>query len=244
MDTGVENIAAQANDEKTERTKRRPPSLVIETVEDKTTHAKGPRSAKEIIQGLALHCVSPGLPPMDNQMMEHVMRTREIEQRQRKLIASRMKEGDDADEDEDEEVQEKRGPPAKIKIVGPAQFVQAGYERAIRSAPLTTEQPRPRPTFLHPPAPTLRPVPMPVRVPQSPVPGRVHRPSRLGSTRPHASMRRHVVERRYPALKRPRQEVCECEDCWAERDGRGERDSRKRRFIEICAEMWDLLIES
>ncbi|KAK9452936.1 hypothetical protein V1511DRAFT_506774 [Dipodascopsis uninucleata] len=97
--------------------KRRPPNIIISSTTDFTTsnansiapktapssmanigqQESNPqslsvkRSAKDIMQGLALHCVSPGLPPMDNEMMENVLKCKAIEQQQRKLIAARQK---------------------------------------------------------------------------------------------------------------------------------------------------------
>ncbi|KAK9366711.1 hypothetical protein V1509DRAFT_641388 [Lipomyces kononenkoae] len=77
------NSNSSANSNSSESQKASPPSAVVS--------GKPAKSAKEIIQGLALHCVSPGLPPMNHEMMENVMRTRAIEKQQRQLIASRQK---------------------------------------------------------------------------------------------------------------------------------------------------------
>ncbi|KAK9374190.1 uncharacterized protein V1513DRAFT_485488 [Lipomyces chichibuensis] len=106
-----------------QNTKRRPPSLVIDqsitalpslhmssnssadSISSDSQKASPPstvvsgkqtKSAKEIIQGLALHCVSPGLPPMNYEMLENVMRTKAIEKQQRQLIASRQKPVDES----------------------------------------------------------------------------------------------------------------------------------------------------
>ncbi|KAK9470868.1 uncharacterized protein V1510DRAFT_242397 [Dipodascopsis tothii] len=54
-----------------------------------------PKSAKDIMYGLAVHCVSPGLPSLNHEMMETVMWSKSIEQQQRKLIAARQKSTDE-----------------------------------------------------------------------------------------------------------------------------------------------------
>ncbi|KAK9239466.1 hypothetical protein V1525DRAFT_448901 [Lipomyces kononenkoae] len=81
-----ENSNSSANSTSSESQKASPPSTIVS--------GKPAKSAKEIIQGLALHCVSPGLPPMNHAMMENVMRTKAIEKQQRQLIASRQKPSD------------------------------------------------------------------------------------------------------------------------------------------------------
>ncbi|KAK9245567.1 hypothetical protein V1506DRAFT_537708 [Lipomyces tetrasporus] len=112
--------AKVASKEGAQHTKRRPPSLVIDqsltslqSISNSSTNpicsetqktspsstialGKPSKSAKEIIQGLALHCVSPGLPPMNYEMLENVMKTKAIEKQQRQLIASRQKPADES----------------------------------------------------------------------------------------------------------------------------------------------------
>ncbi|KAK9379494.1 uncharacterized protein V2V93DRAFT_372867 [Kockiozyma suomiensis] len=146
------------------------------------------KSAKEIIQNLAIHCVSPGLPPMNNAMVENIIKCKEIEKQQRLLISLRQKTveiGPDihsrssgaSDGYDDSEVSNRnranseialdadgnynlphkkskrmnldistsnesrtgrRFPiPSNIRVVAPNQYQEAGYERAIRSAPLS-----------------------------------------------------------------------------------------------------------
>ncbi|KAK9323922.1 hypothetical protein V1517DRAFT_344974 [Lipomyces orientalis] len=114
--------AKVASKEGAQLTKRRPPSLVIDqsltslqSISNSSTNpissesqktspsstialGKPAKSAKEIIQGLALHCVSPGLPPMNYEMLENVMKTKAIEKQQRQLIASRQKPADGSPE--------------------------------------------------------------------------------------------------------------------------------------------------
>ncbi|KAK9459838.1 uncharacterized protein V1516DRAFT_686591 [Lipomyces oligophaga] len=189
-------------------TKRRPPSLVIDHSFSSTLHPssvstgsssasaqrgsppsssnsssastsqKSTKSAKEIIQGLALHCVSPGLPPMNNEIMENIIRCKEIEKQQRILIAMRQKGSDapvesgrynnlapeevirsrssfksteslrepssrmfdPARSDHQQPVGINRGRranlPSMIRVIDPEKYREAGFERAIRSAPL------------------------------------------------------------------------------------------------------------
>ncbi|KAK9449598.1 uncharacterized protein V1518DRAFT_416444 [Limtongia smithiae] len=71
------------------------------------TARPGAKSAREIMQGLALHCVSPGLPPMSNATIENIRRCKEIERQQRILIAMRQRSSDPratgSDDNEEEE---------------------------------------------------------------------------------------------------------------------------------------------
>ncbi|KAK9429886.1 hypothetical protein V1505DRAFT_400770 [Lipomyces doorenjongii] len=103
---------SSANSMSSESQKASPPSTIVP--------GKSVKSAKEIIQGLALHCVSPGLPPMNYEMLENVMRTKAIEKQQRQLIASRQKPADGSpdltstinsdQQDKDELMQDGKGP--------------------------------------------------------------------------------------------------------------------------------------
>ncbi|KAK9479182.1 hypothetical protein V1514DRAFT_29984 [Lipomyces japonicus] len=195
--------------------KRRPPNIIISSPSLSLASGTAPpatapagKSAKEIIQGLALHCVSPGLPPMNYEMMDAVLKAKEIGEQQKQLIAAaRLKrtgdtttaaasapvvitesdndeddeddeddddedDDDDDDDDDDEEEEEENEdrerqlrrqppqlmatktsaslkkpvrrapPPANIHIVDPVQYQSAGYERAIRSAPLSHQRPQ------------------------------------------------------------------------------------------------------
>ncbi|KAK9314251.1 hypothetical protein V1522DRAFT_353761 [Lipomyces starkeyi] len=103
---------SSANSISSESQKASPPSTIVS--------GKPAKSAKEIIQGLALHCVSPGLPPMNYEMLENVMRTKAIEKQQRQLIASRQKPADGSpdltstinsdQQDKDELMEDVKGP--------------------------------------------------------------------------------------------------------------------------------------
>ncbi|KAK9330005.1 hypothetical protein V1520DRAFT_148314 [Lipomyces starkeyi] len=103
---------SSANSLSSESQKASPPSTIVS--------GKPAKSAKEIIQGLALHCVSPGLPPMNYEMLENVMRTKAIEKQQRQLIASRQKPADGSPDltstinsdqrDKDELMEDVKGP--------------------------------------------------------------------------------------------------------------------------------------
>ncbi|KAK7204509.1 hypothetical protein BZA70DRAFT_194637 [Myxozyma melibiosi] len=308
---------------------------------------KTAKSAREIIQGLALHCVSPGLPPMNNEMVENIIKCKEIEKQQRLLIALRQKSVDNGStlsrsrpgEGYDDnmlrvpgqtpgvgsEMNENQSPrfskarrlnpevqidhernagkrgsvPSRIKVMAPAQYREAGYERAIQSAPLTHSM-RPDPSeymqrpemkqpvhqrlaraqgsMLSPSALHFRKPPMRSRVVDDSMVYVPHERSSYAhagvdaqyesraSSVPNGNQqipkrnlaRHHSMAESEPDIaeydehesyshSRPSQGVKRSYDqATGHSDPRRSTDNsyRRRRFLELCSEMWDLFHEA